>query len=453
MRIIIAGSGKLGSMLARTISAEYHDVTVIDEDQAALDRVEDLDVLPVKGNAVSINALEEADIKHADILIATMRSDESNMLCCIISKRLGAKYTIARIRDPEYLKSMSFVTQELGIDYVANPERATAREISRMLRFSFTASGVETFARGLVEMVEMRVNGDEPFVGIPLSEYFRNRTASLRVLFCGIMRQGKAIIPKGDFIIIEGDSIFVCADYASITAFFRSLGKNTKAAKDAMIVGGSRIGYYLCTILDEAGVKTKLIEQNEEKARHLDELLRSTTVICGDGTDQEMLLSEGLKNTDAFVTLTDRDEEILMAGLYATHSSNARIIVKSNRTNYSQLLTEMGLESIISPTQIACNIMLRAVRTRVAGEKSGVERMYQIMGGQAEAIEFIVKEGESYLGKTLTDLNVDPDTLVAVIVRGNRVIVPFGGDEIEAGDRVVIMTKRQGVASLGDVLK
>ena len=151
--------------------------------------------------------------------------------------------------------------------------------------------------------------------------------------------------------------------------------------------------------------------------------------------------------------LTDRDEENLMAGLYATHSSNARIIVKSNRLNYSQLLTEMGLESIISPSQIACNIMLRAVRTRVAGEKTGVERMYQIMGGQAEAMEFIVKEGESYLGKTLTDLTVDPDTLVAVIVRGNRVIVPFGGDVIEAGDRVVIMTKRQGVASLGDVLK
>ena len=453
MRIVIAGSGKLGSMLARTVSAEYHDVTVIDEDQAALDRMEDLDVLPVKGNAVSINSLEEADIKHADILVATMRSDESNMLCCLISKRLGAKYTIARIRDPEYLKSMSFVTQELGIDYVANPERATAREIGRMLRFPFTASGVETFARGLVEMVEMRVNGDEPFVGIPLSEYFRNRTANLRVLFCGIMRQGQAIIPKGDFIIREGDNIFVCADYASITSFFRILGKNTKAAKDAMIVGGSRIGFYLCNILEEAGVKTKLIEQNEEKARHLDELLRSTTVICGDGTDQEMLLSEGLKTTDAFVALTDRDEENLMAGLYATHSSNARIIVKSNRLNYSQLLTEMGLESIISPSQIACNIILRAIRARIAGEKSGVERMYRIMDGQAEALEFIVKEGESYLGKTLNDLNVDPDTIVAVIVRGNRVIVPFGGDVIEAGDRVVIMTKRQGVASLGDVLK
>ena len=258
MRIVIAGCGKLGGTLARTISAEYHDVTVIDADQVALDRVEDLDVLPVKGNAVTIDTLEEADVKHADIFVATMRSDESNMLCCIIAKKLGAKYTIARIRDPEYLKSMSFVTQELAIDYVANPERATAREIGRMLRFPFTASGVETFARGLVEMVEMRVVGDEPFVGIPLSQYFKNRTANLKVLFCGIMRQGRAIIPKGDFIIREGDSIFVCADYASVTSFFRTLGKNTKAAKDAMIVGGSRIGYYLCNILDEAGVKTKL---------------------------------------------------------------------------------------------------------------------------------------------------------------------------------------------------
>ena len=212
MRIVIAGCGKLGTMITRTLVAEYHDITVIDMDDEALRRVEDLDTLPVQGNAVSINTLEEADVKHADILIATMRGDESNMLCCIAGKKLGAKYTIARIRDPEYLKNMSFVTQQLDINFVANPERATAREISRMIRLPFAASGVETFARGLVEMVELRVTGDEPFAGVPLSDIFKSRKPLPRVLFCGVKRGDESIIPKGDFMIRAGDSVFVTAD-------------------------------------------------------------------------------------------------------------------------------------------------------------------------------------------------------------------------------------------------
>ena len=453
MRILIAGCGKLGLMVARALVNEDHDITAIDTDDLALERMEELDTLPVKGNAVSISTLEEADVKHADILIATMRSDESNMLCCIAAKKLGAKYTIARIRDPEYLKNMSFVTQELGINYVANPERATAREISRMLRLPFVTSGVETFARGLVEMVEIRAQGDEIFAGIPLADVFRARKNLPRVLFCGIKRGDECIIPKGDFIIREGDSVFVAADYATLTAFLTQVGKDNKIARDALIIGGSRIGYYLAGLLTESGVKTKLIELNEEKARRLDENLKSTNVIWGDGTDQELLLSEGLKNADAFIALTDRDEENLMAGLYATRVCKGRVIVKSNRVSYSELLSEMGLNSIISPSQIACNIMLRVVRARCAGENSGVERMYKLMGGQAEALELIVPEDAEYLGKTLTDLEVDADCLIAVIVRGNKVIVPGGSDHIEADDHVVVITKRLGVVSLEDILK
>ena len=451
MKIVIAGMGKLGTMVACTLVNEAHNVTVIDIEDAPLERLEDIDVLPISGNAVSINTLEEADVKHADILIATMRSDESNMLTCIFGKQLGAKYTIARIREPEYLKSMSFVTQELAIGYVANPERATAREISRMLRLPFAAGSVETFAKGLVEMVEIRVNGDEPFVGKPIADVFKARSTTDRVLFCGIRRGDESIIPKGDTVIQTGDIVFVCADYASLTSYLRHIGKNSKAARDAIIIGGSRTAYYLADTLNESGVKTKLIEINEERALYLDEMLEDTTVICADGTDQELLISEGLVNADSFITLTDRDEENLMAGLYATRVSKARVIVKNNRTSYSKLLSEMGLESIVSPTQIACNIILRAVRTRLAGEEAGVERIYRIMGGQAEAIEFVVPADAPYLSVPLMDLGVESGSLVAVIVRGNKVIVPFGSDTIEKGDHVVIMTKRTGLASLGDI--
>ena len=262
MRIVIAGLGKLGAMLARNLVSETHDVTVIDIDNGPLEKLEDLDVLPIKGNAVSINTLEEADVKHTDILISTMRSDESNMLCCIFAKQVGAKYTIARIREPEYLKSMSFVTSELAINYVANPERATAREISRMLRLPFATSGIETFAKGLVEMVEIRVNGDEPFVGKPISDVFKTRQSNNKVLFCGIKRGNESIIPKGDTIIRAGDNLFVTADYASLTSYLRLIGKNGKAAKDAIIIGGSRTAYYLADALNQSGVKTKIIEIN-----------------------------------------------------------------------------------------------------------------------------------------------------------------------------------------------
>lgn len=445
--------GKLGTMVARTLVSEMHDVTVIDMDSAPLEKLEDLDVLPIKGNAVSIDTLEEADVKHADILISTMRSDECNMLCCIFAKQVGAKYTVARIREPEYLKSMSFVTQELQINYVANPERATAREISRMLRLPFATSGIETFAKGLVEMVEMRVVGDEPFVGKPIADVFKDRQSSSKVLFCGVRRGSESIIPKGDTVIQAGDSVFVTADYASLTTYLRNLGKNSKAARDVIIVGGSRTAYYLADTLNQSGVKTKLIEINQERALYLDEMLEDTTVICADGTDQQLLLSEGLRNTDAFITLTDRDEENLMAGLYATKVCKGRVIVKNSRTSYSGLLSEMGLDSIISPTQIACNIMLRAVRTRIAGEQSGVERIYKIMDGQAEAIEFLVPENADYIGIPLARLTVDADSLVAVIVRGTKVVVPFGSDTVEKGDHVVIMTKRTGLTNLNEVIK
>lgn len=453
MRIILAGCGKLGSMVVANLVRENHHVTVIDKDENALDKLSDIDVLTVKGNAVSLEALEEADVKHADILIATTISDESNMLCCIMGKKLGAKYTVARIREPQYLNSFGFITQQLSIDYVANPERATAREIGRMLRFPYASSSIETFARGLVEMVELRVNADDMFVNIRLCELYKRITAMPRVLFCGVRRGDEAFVPNGDFIIREGDLLSVTADYKTMTAFFRFIGRSSKVAKDALIIGGSRIAYYLVSILNESGIKTKLIELKPEKARQLDELLEKTTIICGDGTDQQLLLSEGLQTTDSFIALTDRDEENLMAGLYASKVCRGRLIVKNNRVNYSELLSSLGMDGIISPTQIACNMILKIVRAREAGESSGVERMYKIMGGQAEALEFIAPNDAPYLNHTLSELTVSDSSLVAVIVRGNKVIVPFGSDTIEAQDHVIVITKKTAALTLGDILK
>ncbi|MBQ1257825.1 MAG: NAD-binding protein, partial [Clostridia bacterium] len=249
MKILIVGCGKLGMLLAEKLIEEKHHVIIIDRDETVLDKCNEmLDALTVKGSGVSQQTLLEADVGHADIVIAATVSDETNMLCSLTAKKLGAKYTVARIRDPEYLESLPFLTKELFINYVMNPERATAREISRMLRLPFAAS-IETFARGLVELVEFKVTGREPFANIPLKDLYRRNPNLPRVLFCIVERDMLPIIPKGDFVIHSGDRVFVAADTATITNFFKSIGKDTSGVKDAIIVGGSRIAYYLAQSL------------------------------------------------------------------------------------------------------------------------------------------------------------------------------------------------------------
>lgn len=451
MQIIVVGCGKMGMELANRLVAEGHDVTVIDRSEAVLEHCLDtLDVMTVKGSGVSFDALTEADVKHADIVIASTMSDETNMLTCLTAKRLGAKYAIARIRDPEYLGSLSSLSKELSIDYVVNPERATAREISRILRLPFAVS-IETFARGLVEMVEFRADGTEPFCGVTLDHYART-TKLPRVLFCAVERGHQPYIPKGDFTIQAGDAVFVAAEPATITEFFKGLGKNTRGAHNAMIVGGSRIAYYLAELLHDTGVKTTIVEHHSEKARWLSEALPAANIIHGDGTDQQLLLSEGLRTTDAFIALTDRDEENLMTGLYATQYANCKVIVKSTRVNYTEMLKNMGMDGIISPLQVACNIILRTVRALANGYGTAVERMYRIMSDKAEALEFIARAGAPYIGIPLRSLNIRSSALVAVIVRGSHVLVPFGDDTIEADDRVVIITCETGIVDLNDVM-
>ncbi len=452
MRIIIVGDGKMGYSLADQLIREGHDIIIIDRDEAVLQRSMDtLDALFVKGSGVSVDTLTEADAQHADIVIAATVSDETNMLCCLTAKRLGSKYAVARIRDPEYLASLPFLQKELAIDYAVNPERATAREISRMLRFPF-ADNVETFARGRVEMMDFRAAEGDPVVGVQLRDLNHKHRSLPQVLFCAVERDHTPIIPRGDFIIKPGDRVFVASDIPTVTGFFDALGKNVNRIKRVMLMGGSRIAYYLATMLIPMGMHVSLIEINPDKARALSESLPEANVIVGDGTDQELLDGEGLRDMDAFVTLSDRDEENFMAGLYATRCGVKKVIVKNNRMNYSELMSTMGLDSVISPKQVICNVISRTVRARSNVGGTAIERMYRLMDGKAEALEFIAQPGQPYIRVPLKDLNIRESTLVAVIVREGRVLVPFGNDVIEAGDSVIIITKDTMLTDLSDML-
>ncbi len=453
MRIIVVGDGKVGHTLAESLTGEGHDIVMIDKDDEVLQNCEDtLDVLCIQGNGANAKTLIEAGAPAADIVISATASDETNMLCCLIAKRLGARYTIARIRDPEYNESLTLLQRELGIDLTINPERATAIEISRLLRFTF-ASNIESFAKGQVEMMDFRAQEKDPIVGFPLHQLPSRLPGIPRVLYAAVERDSQVHIPNGDFIIRPGDRVHVTADTVTMTDYFRFLGRNSLRVKKVMLLGGSRISYYLAKMLVPMGVHVSLIEIDPHKAEALSDMLPHVDVILGDGTDQELLTQEALNDMDAFVALSDRDEENLMTGLYAARQGVKKVIVKNTRVSYEDILADLGLDSMVSPRAITCNNILRYVRARVNGGGTAVERLYRLMDGKAEALEFIARAGDPYIGIPLKNLDVRRNTLVAVIVRGSKVIVPFGSDQIEDGDHVVVMAAESGISDLNEVIR
>ncbi len=453
MHILVIGDGKVGHTLVEHLATEGHDVVVVDNNEAVLDRTQDmLDVMCVRGNGANAQTLIDAGAKKADIIVAATASDETNMLCCLIAKRLGAKYSIARIRDPEYNESLALLRQELDIDLAINPERATAQEISRLLRFPF-ATNVETFARGRVEMVAFRIQDNDPIAGLPLRDISKHLKGIPQVLYALVERDGNIFIPFGDFCMRPGDRVHVAADTVTITNYVRYLGRDTVKIHNVMLLGGGRISYYLARMIVPAGIRVSMIEINQKKAELLSEALPDVNVIYGDGTDQELLEQEGLKQMDAFVTLSDRDEENLLTGLFAVKQGVPKVIVKNNRVAYADLIGTLGLDSVVSPRSITSANILRYVRGRANRQGTKVERLHHLVGGKAEALEFIARGNDPYIGVPLKDLHMREGTLVAVIVRQNQVIVPFGNDHIDAGDTVIIIACESGLSDLNEVIR
>lgn len=453
MRIMVVGAGKVGKTLADQLTREEHDVTVIDRNEDVLQRIEDtLDVLCVRGNGANAQTLVEASVNRADVIIATTASDETNMLCCLIAKRLGAKYSIARIRDPEYNNSLAMLRQELGIDLTINPERATAQEISRLLRFPF-ASNIENFARGQVEMVEFRCLETDAIAGLSLREIPTRAKNLPRVLYAAAERDGEVTIPNGDFVIQPGDRVYVAAEPTTVTHYFRQLGRNARRVRNTMILGGGRISYYLAREITPIGIDVTMIEIDKRKSEQLSEQLPDVNVVFGDGTDQELLMQAGLQDMDAFVALCDRDEENLMTSLYVSRQGVPKVVVKNNRLAYADIISTLGLDSIVSTRSITVDTILRYVRARAGGGDSAVEKLFRLVGGKAEALEFIAQKGDPYVGIPLKNLTMRPNTLVAVIVHRNKVIVPSGNDAIEAGDNVLIITRESSVSDLNEVIR
>ena len=449
MNIIIVGNGKVGYTLAEYLTVHHnHDVTIVDKDRDALRRATDtLDVLCVRGNGGNVRSLIEAGAEKADVIIAVTGNDELNMVCCLAAKQLGTKYSIARVRNPEYTESLNLLQERLDIDQIINPERAAAQEISRLLRFPL-AINIEAFAHGRVEMVEFTVRKeDDEIIGIPLAKL---HSSYPHVQFVAAQRKNEAIIPDGSFEIHEGDRVYVSGEHVAVTRFFKVLQKDTARVRSAMLIGGGHISYYLARQLVTLGMRIKLIEIKPDKCRRLCEDLEDVEVICGDGTDRETLLDENIEAFDALICLTDRDEENMITGLYGVRMGIRKVIVKVNRLNTPEVLDDLGLESIVSPKISTANAILRSVHALSKSYSSQIHKVYGMLGGKVETLEFTALAGSDFLNIPLARLKFRKGVLVSVIVRGRRTIIPFGGDHIEAGDTVIITTKAGTVHDLDD---
>ena len=450
MKIIIIGTGKVGFSLAEQLLNEKHDITIVDTQDSALRRATDaLDIMSVKGNGVSTDTLREAGAEDADLLVAATNSDEVNMVCCLTAKHLGAKYTIARIRNPEYNLGLHELKKNMGIDMVINPENATAVEISRLLRFP-SAANIETFCRGRVELMGFRLQEGDFLVNQPLHA-LSAQVKQLSLLVCAVDRDGEVTIPNGSFVPQVGDKLYLIGRPTSLDQFFRLLGRYSPKVKTVFIVGGGKISVYLTAILEKMKMRVKIVELSEKRCRLVSEMMPRTTVICGDGTDQELLESERMSAADAFVALTDRDEDNLIISLYAMQQGMHKVVTKCNRQNYTGMARAVGRDSVISPKLITAAQILQLVRGMQNSQGSVMNTLYRIADGKTEAMEFTVGPSTRHLNVPLRDLHLHKGILIAVIMRDGEIIIPEGSSCIQEGDSVIIISRDRPIQDLNDI--
>jgi len=443
MKIIIIGAGKVGFTLAENLVVEDKDVTIIDKSTIALEKVEDnLDVMCIKGNGVSANVLIEAGVEDADLLIAVTGSDEINMVCCLTAKKLGVRQTVARVRDPEYADELSLIKDQLGLDFVINPEFAAAEEIARTLGFS-SAINVERFASGRVRMVELKITSGLNIIGNRVSDM--DKFASYPVIIGIIIRGDEVIIPKGEEKIKEDDIIYVIGKSSNIYSFCKLCGMYPEKIKNVMIMGGGRIAYYLYKLLTSMNMNIKIIEINTEKCYELADALPGALIINSDGTEEQVLLSENARNMDGFVAITGIDEQNLMSSLIAKKMGVKKVVTKISRTNYINIVRELGIDSIISPKLITTNQILKYARG------NALESLLKIAEGSVEILEFIVDADSSFSNKPIKSIEIVEDTIIATIVRKKEVVIPHGNDVIKSGDRIIVITKQKNISDLKEL--
>ena len=450
MNIIIVGCGKVGQTLAAQLNEEGNNITVVDTDAARVNRLAtQLDVMGVTGNGATHAVQSEAGVENADLLIAVTGSDELNMLCCLIAHKESRCKTIARIKKPEYGDDIRFLQEELGLAMVVNPEQAAAAEIARILRVP-AAFSVESFARGTVELIGFQITEQDGMAGKSLIEY--NKLHPNALLLCAAKRGGEVLVPNGHFVPQAGDRVYAIGTPTETARVLRSMGRDTSPIRQLSVIGGGRIALYLAWALDGMGMHITIVEQNEEKCMAIAEKLPKATILHGDGTDHDLLESEGIFDADAFVSLTGRDEENLLMALTAKDSGVAKVLPKMSRPNYTALVHDLGIDTVISPKDVTASQISSYVRGLANSQGSAVESLHKILGGAMEAVEFTATGATHFLNTPLKDLNFKPGLLVAAIVHGGKLLIPGGHSIISEGDRVIVVAKSLFLKDLNDIL-
>ena len=451
MKVIIIGCGKVGRTLAQQLSEEQHDIILIDTNGQKLQEfTEEIDAMYLIGNGASIGIQKDAGIETADMLIAVTNSDELNLLCCLIAKRVSKCHTVARVRNPVYSEEINFIKERLGISMSLNPEFATATEMARLLRVP-SAIQIDTFAKGRVELLKFKIKPEFNMDGLAVSGLAERFKCD--VLICGVERDGEVSIPGGNFILKDNDRVSIVASPKNSAAFFKKIGLATNQVKNALIVGGGTLGYYLAKQLLHMKIKVRIVERDLRRCDELSELLPGAVIINGDGTDKKLLLQSGLPSAEAFVPLTNIDEENIFLSLYAKEQSNAKLVTKVNRFAFDSIIDKLDLGSVIYPKYITADYILQYVRAMQNSIGSNVETLYQILDNKAEALEFSIREHGPVVGVPLMDLSLKKNLLVACINHNGRIIIPRGHDQIEIGDTVIIVTTQKGLQDVNDILR
>lgn len=447
MKIIVVGGGKVGTALCRSLVEEKHDVVLIEEKESVLKNItKRQDVMGIVGNGANFKILEQADVSNCDIFIALTAEDEVNMISAVLAKKMGAKETVVRVRNPEYSNAYFKDKNFLGFSLVVNPELLTARYIANSVDFP-NALSVEHFVNGRVMLMEFMIADGSKLCQMTLSQ-FRKKFGN--IVICAIERQGKLIIPDGDAVLKTGDKIFVTGNRVEMILFHNFV--KTKIIKNLMIIGAGRIAYYLLNILKHTRINLKVIENNQERAELFSQEFPDVHVVQGDGTAKNVLLEESVENFDAVATLTGVDEENIITSMFLETLGVQKNITKVNRTSLLEIIDTSQFSSIVTPKSIAVDTMMHFIRGRVNAQDSNLDAMHHIANGRIESLQFEIRESNKMAGKSLSLLKFRDNILIVAIIRKGKTIYPTGEDVLQVGDKIVVVTFLKNITRIYDLL-
>ena len=451
MKIIICGVGKLGQHLAKTLAKEEYNVTVIDNDQVELqDVVNNTDVNYVHGSSLDSDILIEAGAPDADVLISVMTQDEQNIMCSLLAKKLGVKNTIARIRTPEYTKSIDIVKEELGLSMIINPEALTADHIATTLSIP-SALEATRFLKGKIEMISIKVKEDNKIVNHTMTQLSKKIPGN--ILICAIERDNETIIPRGNTKIQAGDKISITGTPASINKFLKYTGLITEKTKKVLICGGSRIAEHLAKIVDAMDMDVTIIDIDSKKCEDLSEKLPHALIINADASDQDVLFEEGIQHCDALISLTSIDEQNIVLSMFASQYDVPKIITKVNHIELDGVVEKSHIDSVVTPHKIANNQIAKYIRAMQAGSNSSCEAIYRFENDNFEMLEFKIKNDFKQIDTPIKNIKFKEGILIAAIERKKHIIIPTGADEIKDGDIIVVIDSTGNIVDINDILE